>query len=136
MKDKAFIDTNIFIYLYSSDEPEKREKCLQIFENYYCITSIQVLNEISNVLIKKFKIDSERIALVHQEIEKNCPVVLFNTTTIYKALEIWKVYGYSYYDSLIIATALENECEILLTEDMQSGQIIAEKLMLLNIFES
>jgi predicted nucleic acid-binding protein len=136
MKDKAFIDTNVFIYLYSSDEPGKRKKCFQIFDDYDCITSIQVLNEISNVLIKKFKIDSERIALVLQEIEKNCPVTLISSATIYKALEIWKAYGYSYYDSLIIATALENECKILLTEDMQSGQMISDDLMLLNIFES
>ncbi len=50
MKDKAFIDTNVMIYLFSVDEPEKQEKSKVVFEKYYCITSIQVLNEFSNVI--------------------------------------------------------------------------------------
>lgn len=135
MKDNAFIDTNVFIYLYSTDEPEKRAKCLQIFENYLCVTSIQVVNEISNVMLKKFKIKSEQIMSVVQEIEQNCPVNLINLSTVQKALEIQNNYGYSYYDSLIIAAALENDCTILLTEDMQTGQKIEETLTLLNIFD-
>jgi predicted nucleic acid-binding protein len=49
----------------------------------------------------------------------------------------WKVrrkYSYSYWDSLIIATALENNCSILYTEDMQDGQLIEDKLRIGNPF--
>jgi predicted nucleic acid-binding protein len=135
MKDKAFVDTNVFIYLYSNDELEKSKKCQRIFENYYCVTSIQVLNEISNVMLKKFKIDPEQVMLVLQEIENNCLVNLINMATVQKALQIHKTYGYSYYDSLIVSSALENECMVLLTEDMQNGQKIEGTLTLKNIFD-
>lgn len=135
MRDRAFVDTNVFIYLYSNDEPEKRDKSLQVFEDYQCVTSTQVLNEISNVMLKKFKIGPEQIILVIQEIEKNCLVNLINTTTIQKALEIQKIYGYSYYDSLIISTALESECVVLLSEDMQDGQKIENTIVIRNIFD-
>lgn len=135
MKDQAFVDTNVFIYLYSDDELEKQKKCLQIFEHYHCVTSIQVINEISNVMLKKFKVDSEKISIVIQEIENNCAVNPISLLTVQKALEIHKHYGYSYYDSLIVSSALENECTILLTEDMQNGQKIEGTLSLKNIFE-
>jgi predicted nucleic acid-binding protein len=135
MKDKVFVDTNVFIYLYSNDEPEKSKRCLEIFENYHCMTSVQVLNEISNVMLKKFKVDPEKIALILQEIENNCLINLVNTATIQKALEVYKTYGYSYYDSLIIAAALENDCAILLTEDLQNGQKVEGSLEIKNIFE-
>jgi predicted nucleic acid-binding protein len=42
--------------------------------------------------------------------------------------------GYSYWDSLILAVALENNCSILYTEDMQDGQMIDDKLRILNPF--
>ena len=49
----------------------------------------------------------------------------------------WKVsrkYSYSYWDSLIIASALESNCSILYTEDMQDGQIIEDRLRIMNPF--
>jgi len=41
-------------------------------------------------------------------------------------------YGFSYYDSLIIASALECECSVLFSEDMQHGQIIESTLKIVN----
>lgn len=43
MKDRAFIDTNIIIYLYSEDEPEKRTRSESILEKYYCIISTHIM---------------------------------------------------------------------------------------------
>ena len=56
MKDKAFIDTNVLVYLYSEDEAEKQALAYDAIEKYDCITSTQVLNEFSNVCIKKLGI--------------------------------------------------------------------------------
>lgn len=44
-------------------------------------------------------------------------------------------YGYSHYDSLILATALMIGCDTLYTEDMQHGQVINQQLTLLNPFK-
>ena len=51
-----------------------------------------------------------------------------------KALGIHERYGYAYYDSLMIASALEHNCQHLLTEDMAGGQVIEGRLTIQNIF--
>jgi predicted nucleic acid-binding protein len=53
MKDKAFLDTNVLIYLYSVDEPHKQAKASESFLRYECITSVKAFNEFCNVLIRK-----------------------------------------------------------------------------------
>ncbi len=57
-------------------------------------------------------------------------------STIKKALRIKKALNYSYWDSLIIASALENNCSILYTEDMQDSQTINNELTIVNPFKA
>jgi predicted nucleic acid-binding protein len=57
-------------------------------------------------------------------------------TTIEKALHLAQTYQYSYWDSLIIAAALEANCAILYSEDMQHGQIFNNQLTIVNPFRS
>ena len=54
--------------------------------------------------------------------------------TIHIALDVKARYGFSYYDCLIIASALQNDCTEVLSEDLQDGQIINGKLRIVNIF--
>jgi predicted nucleic acid-binding protein len=61
-------------------------------------------------------------------------VVGLNKFSVAKAIQIHTKYQYSYYDSLIIASALENDCTILNTEDMQTGQVIEGTLTIVNPF--
>ena len=135
MKDKAFVDTNVLIYLYSQDEPEKKQVSHDIFNKFYCIISDQVINELSNVLIRKFQIKPLEVIKVIDEIIANCEISLLYVDIIKKALNIVDKYGYSYFDSLIIAIAIESECKLLLTEDMQDGQNIEKQLIITNIFK-
>jgi predicted nucleic acid-binding protein len=53
MNGRAFIDTNVFIYLYSEDENEKQIIAQKVVDKYECTISTQVLNEFSNICIKK-----------------------------------------------------------------------------------
>lgn len=135
MSAKAFFDTNILIYLYSVDEPEKQQMALQKIENTESRwISTQVLSEISNTLSKKFKLNYSDIANVLTEIQATFQIVTVKPSTIEQALKLAQVYRFSYYDSLIIATALEQSCQILYSEDMQHQQIIEQQLTLLNPF--
>lgn len=59
---------------------------------------------------------------------------LVRKSTINEALQIKKIYKYSYWDSLIISSSLENNCNILYSEDLHGGQIINEKLRVQNPF--
>ncbi len=63
-------------------------------------------------------------------------LVVFDDYTIMKGLEIKKRYQYGYYDSLVLATAIENDCTLLYSEDMQLGQIIFDQVMIFNPFST
>jgi predicted nucleic acid-binding protein len=134
MKDKAFVDTNILVYLYSEDEVEKSVRACDAIEKYNCITSTQALTEFSNVCIKKLHIPVEIISKSIDEITSACIVVPVERETIKKALELHGKYGYSYYDCLIIASALTYNCTLLLTEDLQNRHVIENNLTIRNIF--
>ncbi|MDR2912089.1 MAG: PIN domain-containing protein [Alistipes sp.] len=136
MKDRIFVDSNIFIYLYSTDEPEKQNISNKMIDKYPCIISTQVLNEFCNVCLKKFNKSVEEIELALIEINANCDVTLIDNNTIKQALEIRKIYGYSYYDCLIVASALQSDCKYLITEDMADGQMINKKLRIINIYSN
>jgi len=136
MKDKAFIDTNIIIYLYSEDEPEKQRISKKTFDNYECIVSTQVLNEFCNICFKKFNLSSDEVQYAINEIISQCNVLLIETENISQALDIHAKYGYGYFDSLIISSALSSNCKYLLTEDLTDGQIINDKLTIINILKS
>ena len=134
MQDKAFVDTNILIYSYSEDEPLKKSSANRIFNDYAgkLIISNQVINELTNILFKKFKLSSEDIENVILEVDTLLPIVSFDIKTQIKAVRIKNRYKLQFYDALIIATALENGCNILFSEDMQHLQIIDETLTIIN----
>ncbi len=69
-----------------------------------------------------------------KKISEKTIVFPFNENTIIYALEIKNIYKYQFYDCLIIATALENHCTILYSEDMQHNQLIEDQLRIINPF--
>jgi predicted nucleic acid-binding protein len=131
---KAFLDTNILIYIYSVDEHIKRKQAIQRINVYDRVINTQVLTEFCSVSIHKLKVDSQNIEAAVNKICRKNEVVIINVDTIKLGLNIQKKYHYRYYDSIIIASALENECEFLLSEDMADGQVIEKKLTIRNIF--
>jgi predicted nucleic acid-binding protein len=135
MKDNVFIDTNILVY-FATDKTEKRDIILtKLAECEYSYISIQVLNEFNNSCFKKSLLKPDEIEFALNEYTKMFNVVILNIATIIDALRLKQKYGYSYYDSLIISTALQNDCKILYSEDMQHTQKIDDKLTILNPFK-
>jgi predicted nucleic acid-binding protein len=136
MNEKVFVDTNILVYLYSEDDLEKRDIARTPIDKYNCVVSTQVLNEFSNVSIKKFKKTSEEIELAIDEIIEQFSVVFINEQTVKHALKIHAKYRYGYFDSLMIVSALNSDCKYLFTEDLTDDQIIENKLKIINIFKN
>jgi predicted nucleic acid-binding protein len=134
MNDNVFIDTNVFVYLYSEDEQEKQITALDILEQTHCVTSTQVLNEFCSVCLRKLGKSSDEVLLSIEEIVENCELCYIDMAVIQKALTLNKKYGYTYYDCLILASAISTGCKYLYSEDMQHNQIIDEKLRIINPF--
>lgn len=132
MSAKVFLDTNIIIYGYSQDEPDKQQRareCAQASESWI---STQVLNETVNTLRRKFSLGYRQISAVLDELSQHSQLTVVSLDTIRKALDIAQRYQFSYFDSLIIASALEVGCDRLYSEDLQDGQIIDNTLTLTN----
>lgn len=134
MPDKVFIDTNVLIYGYSEDEPDKRQRAIDCVRSGEAWISTQVLNETINVLKRKFSLSYSQIRDAVQELSEGFPIVLVSVNTIEMALNLAERYQYSYFDSLILASALEAGCQILYSEDLQHGQRIENQLMIINPF--
>lgn len=134
MSGKIFLDTNIVVYLYSGDEPEKRTAAIRFLEQGNPIVSTQVLSELANTLSRKFGLSFDVVAQAVAEVRDACAIVPVMPDTIIQALALAQKYKYSYYDSLILAAALSAGCETLATEDMQHGQVIEGVLTIRNPF--
>ena len=135
MPDNYFLDTNILIYAYSNSEPQKADIAnTLLFENVSLI-SLQVINEFSNICLKKLKINQQAVISAIHEISATMRVVSFSLATQLRALQLCDAHCFSYYDALIVSTALENNCTMLYSEDMQNNQLI-ENQLLINPFQS
>jgi len=133
MNDKIFIDSNIWLYLFDKDVQKKTTVAKLLHQNH--VISTQVLSENMNVCIRKFKLPSEALKIHISKLVNHCEVMNISFTTIQLALDIHHRYGYSYYDSQIIASALENQCTILYSEDLQHGHHLDDQLKIVNPFQ-
>ena len=135
MPDKVFLDTNVLIYLYSEDEPEKANLALNCAQELNAWISTQVLNEVSNVMRRKQKLAYSDVLNVVQELQSSFQVATVTPRTIEQALLLGERYGYSYFDCLMLASSLEQGCVTLYSEDMQHGQVIEGSMRIVNPFE-
>jgi len=138
MSDKIFIDTNLWIYLYANDSvKEKVKRASSLVDKHFVNINIstQVIGEFFHVLTKKGLKEKEEARQMVLDLIENFVVVDVFQSLVIKATDLSVRYGYSYWDSLILASALASNCSILYTEDMQDGQIIEDSLKIRNPFK-
>ena len=134
MKDNCFIDTNIFLYAFSDKDLTKQLIAKEIVLQSFKI-STQVINESCSNFIKKLSFDENMIKAFIDSAYDRYEIINFSKTVFLTGAMTRSKYKYSYYDSLIIATALESKCNILYSEDMHHGQIIENNLKIINPFK-
>jgi predicted nucleic acid-binding protein len=127
-----FVDTNVVIYSFD-ENAVKRTKALAILARNPVI-SVQVLNEAANTLRRKLGFDIPEIRRILIKLIQESRLHPLAPSTVLLALDIAERYGFSHYDSLIVAAALEAGCMRLYSEDMQHGQTIEGRLLVINPF--
>jgi predicted nucleic acid-binding protein len=132
---KAFIDTNVFVYLSSKDDPEKQQTAKDVLNAYECVVSMQVINELCNVLLKKYGKSVTEIKTTIEAVETVCELTVVTVATTDKALDLHARYRYSFYDCMILAAALENGCQYVISEDLQADARIDDRIQILNVFK-
>jgi predicted nucleic acid-binding protein len=134
-----FFDSNIFVYMLDERDSRKWEIAQSLvhdaLENGSGVISFQVIQETLNVITRKLVVPvthhdaSEFLDKILQPMWKINPSRAFYN----RGLSIQSRYQFSFYDSLIIAAALEAGCKTLYSEDLQHGQQI-EQLIIKNPF--
>lgn len=134
MSDSIFLDTNILVYAYSDTELQKQTIARKLVSENISFISTQVLQELSNTLSRKFKKSWPEITDAVKEVSLSNLVHANSEATIQQAIKIADQYKFSFYDSLIIAAALECKCSKLYSEDMSHGQLIEKQITIINPF--
>ena len=136
MSDRTFIDTNVFLYAVEEGDADKSAKsaawlrCLQ--QSGSGVANLQVMNEIANVLIKRGRMKPEAVFTVIDSFSLFGTAAL-NGETIAAARLLHFESGYSWWDCLLLASAIELQCRYFLSEDMQDNRQI-RGLTILNPF--
>lgn len=117
-----FIDSNVILYLLSGDSA-KADRAEAILDKGGTI-SVQVLNEVTSVCLRKLKMTWEEIDTVLQAVKAACDVVPLTLESHEKAVQITKRYQLSFYDANICAAAILSGVKVVLSEDMQDGMKI------------
>jgi predicted nucleic acid-binding protein len=133
MNAEIFLDTNVLIYGISRNDPRAARATALLRQGG--TISVQVLNEFTNVALKKLRRTLPEIVEALDAMRTIFPDPKpIGVTTHESATTIAQRDGFAFYDSLIIASALEAGCSILLSEDMQNGRIIDGRLTIRNPF--
>ncbi|MEP5613198.1 MAG: PIN domain-containing protein [Cyclobacteriaceae bacterium] len=137
MTGKFFVDTNVLIYLFSSKEPGKKLHCRKLINHLdaknQLVWSTQVMQEFYSVMTKKHNEDSLEVKASFS-LFRNFELVVNDQIMIEKAIEIQILNRLSFWDSLIISSALASKCDYLLTEDLHRDQTI-QGLKIVSPFE-
>ena len=139
MPAEFFLDTNIFVYTFDRRAPEKQARARALVEQALGtgdgVVSSQVVQEFLHVAVQKFERPlSDELALryLREVLDPLCSV--FPSISLCEtALSLHRRWRFSFYDSLIVAAALESDCKVLYSEDLQDGQEI-ESLTVVNPF--
>lgn len=132
MPASVFFDSNTLLYLLRTDE-NKADRMERLLIDGG-IVSVQVLNEILNVCVRKYKLDWERTDAMLASVRNACQVVPLDEATHVQGRSLAERYQLSIYDAMIVAAAHRANVKVLYSEDMQDGLVIEQALMVRNPF--
>lgn len=128
----SFLDTNVLIYLASRDVV--RADRLEALLAEGGTISVQVLNEIANVMRRKMRLSWRETTDFLGLIRALLTVVSLTTDTHELGLWLAERYQLSIYDAQIVAAARLAGCDTLWSEDMQDGLVVEKALIIRNPF--
>ena len=129
---KAFIDSNVILYLLSKDA--KKADAAEAVLRAGGLISVQVLNEIANVALRKIGMSRGETNQFLALIRSLCAVESLTVEIHDRGRDVAERYGLSVYDAMIVAAALLAGCTVLYSEDMQHGLVVDKQLRVANPF--
>lgn len=128
---RSFFDTNVLLYMYDDDAPEKKATALEVFEREVeagrAALSTQVLQEFYVNATRKLErpLSPERAEARVSDLS-SLPLARVDVPLILAAIRCSQEFLFSFWDALIVESALSMGAERLLSEDLQHGQQIED----------
>jgi predicted nucleic acid-binding protein len=127
MTARSFFDTNVLIYADDKAAPAKQRRALDLVAEHRRagtgVVSLQVLQEYFVTITRKLRVE-QRIARRKVELLAEFDVAVTDVTDILAAIDLHFLHGFSFWDALVIRSAKQAGCSVLLTEDMQETREI------------
>ncbi|MGX9726025.1 MAG: PIN domain-containing protein [Candidatus Electronema sp. VV] len=134
MNDRFFVDTNILVYSVA-DDLLKRKTAEELLLQDGVVMSPQVISEFVAVTLRKRILEPKKLLEYARKFLQIFQITATNADTVAAALDLMEKYHFSYWDSLILAAALESSCAVVYSEDLQAGQQIEGRLTIVNPFK-
>jgi predicted nucleic acid-binding protein len=128
MSDRFFLDTNIFVYSFDQSAVAKSQRAAQLIREALTtqkgIISYQVVQEFFNVALRRFSqpMQSADVEQYLSTVFRPLLAVHSSLALYAEALRLYALSGLSWYDALIVSAAIQAQCDLLYTEDLQHGQ--------------
>jgi predicted nucleic acid-binding protein len=134
-----FLDSNIWLYALSHEvgnptAEAKRISAIELTQRSGIVISFQVINEVCINAIKKLKFTQSEILELIQDFYAGCIVIESSQDLSVQAARLRSQYQLSFWDSLIVAAAIQSGVSVLYSEDMQSGLNVNNQLKIINPF--
>ena len=131
----CFIDTNVWLYAFvESQDGDKARIAKELIENNQPAISAQVVNEVCVNLIRLSDISEDEIQTLIASFYRRYPIFELSREVLVQASRLRGRYAFSFWDSLIVSSALQSGAGVLYSEDMQDGLMIEERLEVRNPF--
>jgi len=124
----CFIDTNVIVYANDRDAGDKQNQAIEIIEtlirNQNAVISLQVMQEYANVALGKLEQDPG-VVMRQLRLLNSIQIQFPEDNLVFRQIEIKGAYGVSFWDAGIIALAEKSNCDVILSEDFNDGQLYA-----------
>lgn len=139
VKNRCYVDTNVFIYLFDVSSGVKRDKAAEIYRallgSGQGSISMLVVAEWRNVMIKKYSsVVPAELRLEFLELFDVWSPAVITLSTVLNAEKLTRKYSFSAFDSLHVQAALDQSCRYFLSEDMQHGLVVEGRMEIVNPF--
>jgi predicted nucleic acid-binding protein len=130
----VFIDTNIWIYAFvDAQDKTKTQRARALIRRERNISlSTQVINEITNNLLRKYHATEDVIQRLVRTMYRKYQVYTFTEDLLLSASHLRTTYSLSFWDSTIVASALESRSTMLYSEDMHDSLVVNGQLTISN----
>jgi predicted nucleic acid-binding protein len=127
MRDRSFLDSNVLVYTDDASSPAKQRTALDLIAR--CrrrgegVVSLQVLQEYFAISTRKLGVDAA-VARRKVELFSQLSMVATDVDDVLGAIDLHRLHRFSFWDALVIRSALQAGCARLYSEDLQHGRHI------------